>query len=318
MASHFRYLREGVIAGLIGAALVAAWFLIYDAASGRPFRTPSLLGAAAFEGVTDPAKVPTAAYLVAQYTVLHGVVFALIGVLIAYLIVSAQREPSRVLTLFIALMCFEVFFLAVLTWLADPVLDELAWWAILVANALAAAGMLMYLLIGQRSVGRALLGPLWTRVVREGVWGGLLGAAVVALWFLAYDVAAGLPLRTPALLGATLFHGLRDPGALVITMPLVLQYSVVHGAAFVLFGLAAAGMLALADREPRLLFAFVMLFCCFEVFFAALVAILAEWLLEAVPWWTILAGNLLAAVVMLGYFFREHRVTWHEFLHARR
>ena len=81
----------------------------------------------------------------------------------------------------------------------------------------------------------------------------------------------------------------------MITTPLVLQYTVVHGAAFIVFGLAAAGMLALADREPRLLFAFVMLLCCFEVFFAAMVAILAEWLLEAVPWWTILAGNLLAA-----------------------
>ena len=318
MASHSRYFRDGVVAGLIGAALVAVWFLIYDAASGRPFRTPALLGAATFQGVTDPAAVPTTAHLVVQYTVLHGVVFALIGVLIAYLIVSAQREPSRVLVLFIALMCFEVFFLALMTWLAHPVLDELAWWAILIANALAAGGMLIYFFIGQRALGRALLGPLWTRVVREGTAGGLLGAVAVALWFLAYDVAAGVPLRTPALLGAALFHGLREPGALVITVPLVLQYSVVHGAAFIVFGLAAAGMLALADREPRLLFAFVMLFCCFEVFFAAMVAILAEWLLEAVPWWTILAGNLIAAGVMMGYFFRGHRVTWHEFIHARR
>jgi hypothetical protein len=211
-----------------------------------------------------------------------------------------------------------VFFLAVLTWLAHPVLGELAWWAILVANALAAGGMLIYFFIGHRALGRALLGPLWTRVVREGLVAGFLGAGAVALWFLAYDAVAGVPLRTPAMLGAALFHGLRDPAALVITTPLVLQYTVVHGAAFVLFGLAAAGMLALADREPRLLFAFVMLFCCFEVFFAAMVAILAEWLLEAVPWWTILAGNLLAALVMMGYFLRGHRVTWHEFLHARR
>lgn len=318
MASDSRYLREGIIAGLIGAALVAVWFLIYDAAMGRPFRTPSLLGYATFRGVTDPSSVPTAAHLVVQYTVLHGVVFALIGMLIAYLIVSAQSAPSRVLTLFIALMCFEVFFLAVVTWLAHPVLGELAWWTILAANALAAGGMLIYFFVGHRALGRALLGPLWTRVVREGIVGGLLGAGAVALWFLAYDAAAGVPLRTPALLGAALFHGLREPGALLITTPLVLQYTVVHGAVFILFGLAAAGMLALADREPRLLFAFVMLLCCFEVFFAAMVAILAEWLLEAVPWWTILAGNLLAALVMMGFFFRGHRLTWHEFLHARR
>jgi hypothetical protein len=318
MASHSRYLRDGIVAGLIGATLVAVWFLIYDAAHGRPFRTPALLGAAAFKGVTDPAAVPTSAHLIVQYTVLHGVVFALIGMLIAYLIVSAQREPSRVLILFIALLCFEVFFLTVMTWLAHPVLDELAWWGILAANALAAGGMLLYFFVGQRALGRALLGPLWTRVVREGIAGGLLGAVAVALWFLAYDAAAGEPLRTPALLGASLFHGLRDPSALVITVPLVLEYTVVHGALFVLFGLAASGLLALADREPRLLFAFVMLFCCFEVFFAAVLTILAEWLFEAVPWWAILAGNLLAAVVMLGYFFRGHRLTWHEFLHARR
>ena len=318
MASHSRYFREGVIAGLIGAALVAVWFLIYDAARGRPFRTPSLLGAATFEGVTNPSTVPTAAHLVLPYTVLHGVVFAMIGVLIAYLIVSAQREPSRVLMLFIALMSFEIAFLAVVTWLAHPVLDELAWWAILVGNALAAGGMLIYLLVGHRALGRALLGPLWSRAVREGIIGGLLGAAAVALWFLAYDAVAGVPLRTPALLGAALFHGLRDPRALVITVPLVLQYTIVHGVAFIVFGIATAGLLMLADRDPRLLFGFFMLFCCFEVFFAALVAILAEWLLEAVPWLTILAGNLLAALVMLGFFFREHRVTWLEFLHARR
>ena len=318
MASHSRYFREGVIAGLIGAALVAVWFLIYDAARGRPFRTPSLLGAATFEGVKDPSAGPTAAHLVLPYTVLHGVVFAMIGVLIAYLIVTVQREPSRFLTLFIALMCFEIFFLAVVTWLAHPVLNELAWWAILVGNALAAFGMLAYLVLGHRALGRALLSPLWSRTVREGIWAGLLGAAAVAIWFLVYDTAAGVPLRTPALLGAALFQGLREPSAVQITLPLVLQYTVVHGAAFVAFGIAAAGLLTLADRDPRLLFGLVMLFCCFEVFFAALLTILAEWLLEAIPWWTILGGNLLAAIVMLGFFFREHRVTWREFLHARR
>ncbi|HEX6081743.1 MAG TPA: hypothetical protein VF197_19085 [Methylomirabilota bacterium] len=318
MASHSRYFREGVIAGLIGAALVAVWFLIYDAARGHPLRTPALLGAATFEGVTNSSSVPTSVYFVLPYTVLHGVVFAMIGVLIAYLIVSAQREPSRVLVLFIALMCFEIAFLAVVTWLAHPVLDELAWWAILTANALAAGGMLVYLLVGYRALGRALLGPLWSRTVREGIVAGVLGAAAVAVWFLAYDAVAGVPFRTPALLDAALFHGLRDPGALVITVPLVLQYTIVHGVAFILFGIATSSLLVLADRDPRLLFAFFMLFCCFEVFFGAMVAVLAEWLLEAVPWWTILAGNLLAAVVMLGYFFREHRVTWLEFLHARR
>jgi hypothetical protein len=47
-----------------------------------------------------------------------------------------------------------------------------------------------------------------------------------------------------------------------------------------------------------------------------MISVLAHWLLETISWWTILAGNLLAAALMLGYFLRGHRVTWREFLHA--
>jgi hypothetical protein len=316
MDSRSRYLREGIIAGLIGAAIVAAWFLIYDAARGQPLRTPAMLGAATLQGMRDPSGVTVTPGLVAEYTVLHGVVFALFGVLIAYLIVSAQSQPSRLLMVFIALMSFEVAFLAVLMWWAHPVVTALGWWAILLANALAAGGMLVYFFVGYRSLGRTLLGP-WTRIAREGLVSGLLGAAAVAVWFLLYDLAAGVPLRTPALLDAVLFHGLRDPSALVITMPRVLEYTAFHGLAFVVFGWIAAALLALADREPRLIFAFIMLFCCFEVFTFVMIEALAQWLLESIAWWTILAGNFLAAGVMLGYFLRGHRVAWREFLHAQ-
>jgi hypothetical protein len=314
MDSRSRYLREGIIAGLIAAAIVAVWFLIFDAARGQPFRTPALLGAAV-QGMRDPGAVTVTPGLVAQYTVLHGAIFAMVGVLIAFLIATAQRQPSRLLVMFIALMCFEVAFLAVMTWWAHPVVTALGWWAILIANALAAGGMLVYLFVGYRSLGGMLFGP-WTRIVREGLAAGFLGAAAVAIWFLLYDTAAGAPLRTPALLGAALFHGLRDPSAVVIGWPIVLEYTLVHGAAFVAFGWMAAALLALADREPRLLFVFIMLFCCFEVFTFAMISVLANWLLETIAWWTILAGNLLASVVMLGCFLRGHRVAWREFLHA--
>ncbi len=314
MDSRSRYLREGIIAGLIAAAIVAVWFLIYDAARGQPFRTPALLGAAV-QGMRDPGAVTVTPGLVAQYTVLHGAIFAMVGVLIAFLIATAQRQPSRLLVMFIALMCFEVAFLAVMTWWAHPVVTALGWWAILIANALAAGGMLVYLFVGYRSLGGMLFGP-WTRIVREGLAAGFLGAAAVAIWFLLYDTAAGVPLRTPALLGSALFHGLRDPSALVIGWPVVLEYTLVHGAAFIAFGWMAAALLALADREPRLLFVFIMLFCCFEVFTFAMISVLAQWLLETIAWWTILAGNLIASVVMLGCFLRGHRVAWREFLHA--
>jgi len=52
-----RIMREGFIAGLIGAGAVALWFLIVDVIAGRPFFTPAMLGSAVFWGVRDPAQV---------------------------------------------------------------------------------------------------------------------------------------------------------------------------------------------------------------------------------------------------------------------
>jgi len=115
-----------------------------------------------------------------------------------------------------------------------------------------------------------------------------------------------MPFRTPALLGATMFEGLRDPAALAITPALVLEYTAAHGLAFLAFGIAAAGLFALVDRERRVLFAVFMLFCCFEVFSVAMIMMLAERLVDEIPIWTVFGANLLAAVVMLGILFRAH------------
>src|SRR5258708_37360591 len=151
----------------------------------------------------------------------------------------------------------------------------------------------------------------------EGMIGGTIGAVAVAVWFLCIDVWMGQPFRTPALLGAALFEGLRDPAALHPTVQVVLEYTLVHWVAFVAFvafGLVAAGLLAAADRDPRLLFVVFMLFCCFEVFALGLISVLAERLFEVLALWTLVVANLLAGLIMLGFSFRRHRSTWHEFL----
>ena len=153
-------------------------------------------------------------------------------------------------------------------------------------------------------------------VLREGVVVGLGGALAVAIWFLIYDAAAGVPLRTPALLAAALFEGARDPALAGVTARRVLEYTAVHGAVFIGFGLIASGIFALADRDRRVLFAVFMLFCCFEVIFLAVVAVLFQWLLSEIEPWAILAGNALAAVVMLGMLFRRHRRSPAELLEA--
>ena len=148
----------------------------------------------------------------------------------------------------------------------------------------------------------------------EGMIGGTLGAVAVAVWFLCIDVSMGQPFRTPALLGATVFEGLRDPAALHTTTRVILEYTLLHWVAFMAFGLVAAGLLAAADRDPRLLFLVFMLFCCFEVFALGLISVLAEWLFEVLAWWTLILANLLAGLIMLGFFFRRHRSTYDRFL----
>jgi hypothetical protein len=144
-------------------------------------------------------------------------------------------------------------------------------------------------------------------VVREGITVGLIGAAVAMVLFLVVDLAAGVPLRTPAMLGATLFHGARGAGEVVITTPVVLGYTAVHLGAFVLFGLALSGLFALAEREKRVLGLIFILGCCLGVVFVALVYGLAQWMREAMTPWVFFSGHLLAGLAVVAALVYFHR-----------
>src|SRR5919198_272339 len=151
------------------------------------------------------------------------------------------------------------------------------------------------------------MAPARRSVLREGIVAGLIGAVVVAVWFLLFDLARGRPLLTPGLLGAAVFRGVTTPVGLEITVANVLGYTLIHGLAFVAFGVVAASLLELSEREPTLFVAFVILFAAFEVFVFGVVGALGRSLLGALVWWAILIGNLLASVAMLWYLFRAHR-----------
>jgi O-antigen/teichoic acid export membrane protein len=81
----------------------------------------------------------------------------------------------------------------------------------------------------------------------------------------------------------------------------------VHALAFIAFGIVGALLIAGAERQPMLIFALVILFTSFEIFFFGLVLIAASWILDEVAGWTIFVGNVLAAAAMLAYYFRRHR-----------
>jgi hypothetical protein len=303
-APRARILIDGAIAGLLGALTVALWFLAFDVARGHPLQTPCLLGEVILHGKCDLAT-PLHSSSILGYTAFHFGVFIIFGICGAWLLDVAERERSLLVSVFIFLIAFEVFFVAVVVFLGPAVADAVTWWSVLVGNLLATAVMLTYFFSRHSALGRELLGP-WVGVVREGVWSGLIGGSAVAVWFLLYDLTLGQPFRTPGLLGAAIFSGLRDPADLHVSAAIVVGYTVVHFTAFILFGLLAAFMLAASEREPLLLLGVFVMFACFEVFFVGFATLVAMSLVEALGWWPIVAGNILAATAMVAFFLARH------------
>jgi membrane-bound acyltransferase YfiQ involved in biofilm formation len=135
---------------------------------------------------------------------------------------------------------------------------------------------------------------------------GLLGAGVVALWFLIFDFGRGEPLFTPGALGSAFFLGADTVEMVQVNAGTVLGYTVVHILAFIVTGLLAASIVAAAEETPPLLLGAMLFFVAFEAFFMGALAMVAEFLLGALAWETIAVGNLLASGVMGAYLWRKH------------
>jgi len=135
---------EGILAGLVGAATIALWFLILDTIRGRPFYTPTVLGTALFRGgaaLSAPEQLPASLDLVLSFTWVHVLAFLLIGVAGARLLALAERDPDFGFGVVLLFVVFEFAFVLVSLAFAEPILHALAWQAVLVGNLLAAAAM---------------------------------------------------------------------------------------------------------------------------------------------------------------------------------
>ncbi len=292
-------LREGIVAGLIGAAVVAVWFFVFDLLRGRPFLTPTRLGSFVFFGVNTPVGMQPALGPILGYTVLHGLAFVAFGIVAATMMAMSEREPALFVAFVVLFAAFEVFFFGVLSVLGQGIQAALVWWSVLVGNLLASLAMLWFLFRAHRALPRTLVGS-WGGVLREGIVAGVIGAVVVAAWFFAIDAIQGEPLRTPRLLGTALLRA-TDP-----TVGMT-AYTALHGLAFIAFGIVGAFLIAGAERQPMLVFALVILFASFEIGFFGAVVIVASWVLDELAGWTIFVGNILAAAAMLAYYFAGHR-----------
>ena len=145
MAPRHDVVREGLIAGFLGATSVALWFLILDTIAGRPFHTPAILGTALL-GVLGPVGSEGTITRVIVYTIFHYGVFALAGMLLVAVAHRAQVESSVLAGFLILFVAFEIGFYGLTALLSQrELLGDLAWYQIGIGNLLAAGAMGTYL-----------------------------------------------------------------------------------------------------------------------------------------------------------------------------
>jgi hypothetical protein len=144
------YYRWGVAAGLLGAFVVAVYFLVVDVAMGRPFATPTALGGSLFlGGPLDLTREPRA-ILIVGYTAVHGALFLGLALFATAMILGSRERPPRASILApilggVFFTCLTLFFVAFALLTDTPLAD--AWRALLVvtANLLASAAMALLL-----------------------------------------------------------------------------------------------------------------------------------------------------------------------------
>ena len=146
--------------------------------------------------------------------------------------------------------------------------------------------------------------PFW----REAAAAGAIGAATIAVWFLALDILRGRPLYTPTVLGTALVRGpgLASPEALPPSLGMVVLFTLAHGVVFLTIGAVAAGLIRLAEKNANYGFGLILFFVFFLCGFLFVAMILEEDILRALAWPAILGGNLLAVVAMALYFKPRH------------
>lgn len=303
MKSKGSVFRRGAIAGILAATAVAVFFLLVDVLTGTIMDTPAFLSSVLLGAdAADPGFGP-----IALYTVLHYAVFIAVGVTVAWALHHSRVPAALLIGLVVGFLLFDLIFYASISFTGVDVVRALGWPAFLAGNLL--AGLVLVGYLGRTAPERP---RGWRDVLRdhptlrEGLVAGVVGAVAVAAWFLVIDLVFAQLFFTPAALGSAIFLGVDDPALVQVSAATIIGYTIVHFAAFVLTGLVFAALVAQADENPPVVLALALLFVTFETLVIGLVAIVASWLLEVIPWWSIAVGNLIAAAAMGAYLWKKH------------
>ena len=148
--------RDGVVAGILGATAVALWFLALDMIYSHAFATPAALGRGLL-GILGPRGSEGTAVFVAVYTVFHYAAFIAAGLLVSVIVHFAQREPSVLAGAMMLFAAFEIGFYGLSSALSEsPFFGALGWAQVATGNLIAAVVMGVYMWRTHPELGREL------------------------------------------------------------------------------------------------------------------------------------------------------------------
>lgn len=137
--------REGIVAGIIGATSVAVWFFIIDMIAGHPLQTPAALGHGFFSFFGSTMGESETLH-VAGYTVVHYLAFCALGIGASAMVNVSEKVPAALAGLFILFVASQLAFYGATAILSmSAALGGMTWWSVGLANLIAAVGMGRYL-----------------------------------------------------------------------------------------------------------------------------------------------------------------------------
>jgi hypothetical protein len=140
----------------------------------------------------------------------------------------------------------------------------------------------------------------------RGAVTGLVGAAVVALWFFVLDVLGGRPFFTPAALGSAFFLNAQGPEEVRVTAPIIAAYTAFHIAIFIGAGVLFTAAADYLERRPRRVLMVFLAAIIFESLVLAVFALYSEWVLGELGIWAITVANAVSVGAMAWIAWRSH------------
>jgi hypothetical protein len=144
-AERHSTVAEGIATGVIGAIIVAIWYFIVDTAGGQPLHTPNVLGKIFLRGDLAPPAGRIVPQAVLGYSVIHFVVFALVGVGLTLLVHLAVRNSTLRMGVWLGFLIAFGLFAGHTYMLATASGERFSPWSVISGSVLGVLGMAGYL-----------------------------------------------------------------------------------------------------------------------------------------------------------------------------